>query len=54
MADEAGSHVPATRRQWDEHMSDWFEQYAHPQWAATEPYWGDLVHSAASAAGPAG
>ena len=40
MADEAGGHVPATRRQWDERMSVWFERYAHPRWAAAEPYWG--------------
>src|SRR5215469_16307094 len=40
MAGEAGGHVPATRRQWDEHMSAWFERYARPRWAAAEPYWG--------------
>ena len=40
MTDEAGGHVPVTRRQWDEHMSAWFEQYARPRWAAAEPYWG--------------
>ena len=40
MADEAGGHVPVTRRQWDERMSAWFERYAHPRWAAAEPYWG--------------
>jgi SAM-dependent methyltransferase len=40
MADEAGAHVPVTRRQWDEHMSAWFDRYAHPRWAADEPYWG--------------
>src|ERR1700733_11117265 len=40
MADEAGGRVPVTRRQWDERMSAWFERYAHPRWAAAEPYWG--------------
>ncbi|HEV2256823.1 MAG TPA: class I SAM-dependent methyltransferase [Streptosporangiaceae bacterium] len=40
MAGETGGHVPVTRRQWDEHMSAWFERYAHPRWAAAEPYWG--------------
>ncbi len=40
MADEAGGHVQVTRRQWDERLSAWFERYAHPRWAATEPYWG--------------
>jgi SAM-dependent methyltransferase len=40
MVDEAGGHVRVTRRQWDEHMSAWFERYARPRWAATEPYWG--------------
>jgi SAM-dependent methyltransferase len=40
MADEAGGHVPATRRVWDERLSVWFERYAHPRWAAAEPYWG--------------
>jgi SAM-dependent methyltransferase len=36
----AGEHVPVTRRQWDERLSVWFERYAQPRWAATEPYWG--------------
>ena len=40
MTDETDGHVPSTRRQWDEHMSAWFEQYARPRWAAAEPYWG--------------
>jgi SAM-dependent methyltransferase len=40
MASTAGSHVPVTRRQWDERLSVWFEQYARPRWAADEPYWG--------------
>jgi hypothetical protein len=40
MADEAGGHVPVTRRQWDERMSAWFERYARPRWAAAEPCWG--------------
>lgn len=40
MADEAGGHVPVARRQWDEHLSAWFDLYAHPRWAAAEPYWG--------------
>jgi SAM-dependent methyltransferase len=40
MADEAGDHVPVTRRQWDQRMSTWFERYARPRWAAPEPYWG--------------
>src|SRR5216110_372804 len=39
MAGESGSHVSVTR-QWAEHMSAWFERYAHPRWAAAEPYWG--------------
>src|SRR5215470_12082320 len=40
MADETGGHVAVTRRQWDEHMSAWFERYARSRWAAAEPYWG--------------
>ena len=40
MTDEADGHVPVTRRQWDEHMSAWFERYARSRWAAAEPYWG--------------
>jgi SAM-dependent methyltransferase len=40
MTDEAGGHVSATRRQWDERMSAWFDRYARPRWAAAEPYWG--------------
>jgi SAM-dependent methyltransferase len=40
MADAAGGHVAVTRRAWDEHMSAWFERYAHSRWAAAEPYWG--------------
>jgi SAM-dependent methyltransferase len=40
MVDEADGHVPVTRRQWDEHMSAWFERYAHARWATAEPYWG--------------
>src|SRR5216684_8138187 len=40
MADKAGGHVAVTRRQWDEHMSAWFERYARSRWAAAEPYWG--------------
>ena len=32
--------MPATRRQWDERLSVWFERYAHSRWAAAEPYWG--------------
>jgi len=32
--------VAVTRRQWDEHMSAWFERYARSRWAADEPYWG--------------
>jgi hypothetical protein len=40
MTDEADGHVSITRRQWDEHMSAWFERYARPRWAATEPHWG--------------
>jgi 2-polyprenyl-3-methyl-5-hydroxy-6-metoxy-1,4-benzoquinol methylase len=40
MTDEADDHVSVTRRQWDEHMSAWFERYARPRWAAAEPYWG--------------
>ena len=40
MAAEAGDHVPVTRRQWDEHVGDWFEQDAHARWTAVEPYWG--------------
>ncbi|MDT3443563.1 class I SAM-dependent methyltransferase [Pseudofrankia sp. BMG5.37] len=40
MVDEAGGHVPANRRQWDEHLSAWFERYAHSRWTADEPYWG--------------
>lgn len=35
-----GAHVPVTRRQWDERMSAWFEQFARPRWAAAEPSWG--------------
>lgn len=34
--------MPVTRRQWDEHLSTWFERYARSQWAATEPRWGIL------------
>lgn len=40
MTDEAGGHVPVTRRLWDEQMSAWFERYARSRWAAAEPYWG--------------
>ena len=40
MAEEADSHVPVTRQQWDERMSAWFDRYAHARWAAAEPYWG--------------
>jgi SAM-dependent methyltransferase len=40
MVSTAGSHVPITRRQWDERLSVWFERYAQPRWAADEPYWG--------------
>jgi SAM-dependent methyltransferase len=40
MTGKADSHVRVTRRQWDEHMSAWFERYARPRWAAAEPYWG--------------
>jgi SAM-dependent methyltransferase len=40
MTDEAGGHVPVTRRQWDERMSAWFERYARTRWAAAEPFWG--------------
>jgi SAM-dependent methyltransferase len=40
MTDKAGGHVAVTRRQWDEHMSAWFERYARPRWAAAEQYWG--------------
>ena len=40
MTDETDGHVPVTRRQWDEHMSVWFERYARPRWAAAEPCWG--------------
>lgn len=25
-----------TRRQWDEHLSVWFERYARSRWAATD------------------
>lgn len=32
--------MAVTRRAWDEHMSAWFERYAHSRWAAAEPYWG--------------
>lgn len=32
--------MAATRQVWDEHMSAWFERYAHARWAAAEPYWG--------------
>jgi SAM-dependent methyltransferase len=32
--------VSITRAQWDGHLSDWFERYAHARWAAEEPYWG--------------
>ncbi|GAA1784290.1 hypothetical protein GCM10009682_03100 [Luedemannella flava] len=35
-----GSHVSRTRRQWDGHVSAWFDQFAHARWAAFEPYWG--------------
>jgi SAM-dependent methyltransferase len=24
----------------DEHMSSWFDRYAHSRWVAAEPYWG--------------
>jgi hypothetical protein len=34
MTDAAGGHVPVTRRQWDEHMSAWFERYARPRFVA--------------------
>src|SRR5260221_281260 len=40
MTDEAGGHLPVTRRQWDEQLSAWFERYARSRWAAAEPYWG--------------
>ena len=40
MTDQMDRHVSVTRRQWDEHMSAWFERYARPRWAAAEPYWG--------------
>jgi SAM-dependent methyltransferase len=40
VADRVTGHVPVTRRQWDEHLSRWFERYARPRWAAAEPYWG--------------
>jgi SAM-dependent methyltransferase len=40
MTDNADGHVQATRRQWDERMSAWFDRYARPRWAADEPYWG--------------
>jgi hypothetical protein len=40
MTDEAGGHVAATRRQWDEQLSAWFERSARARWSATEPYWG--------------
>src|SRR5262245_17054856 len=40
MADEAGGHVSGTRRQWDGHLSAWFDRYAHRRWAADEPFWG--------------
>lgn len=40
MTDEPGGHVAAARRQWDEHMSGWFDRYAPRRWAATEPFWG--------------
>jgi SAM-dependent methyltransferase len=40
MTDKTGGHVSVARRQWDEHMSAWFERYARPRWAAAEPYWG--------------
>jgi SAM-dependent methyltransferase len=36
----ADGHVSVTRRQWDEHMSAWFDRYAQPRWAAAHPYWG--------------
>lgn len=32
--------MAVTRRQWDEHMSAWFDRYARSRWEATEPYWG--------------
>ena len=44
MTDEAGGHVAVTRRQWDGHMSAWFERSARSRWAAAEPYWGILVY----------
>jgi hypothetical protein len=40
MRDETDGHVSVTRRQWDEHMSAWFELPARPRWAAAQPYWG--------------
>jgi SAM-dependent methyltransferase len=40
MTGKTNGHVSVTRRQWDEHMSAWFERYARPRWAAAEPYWG--------------
>src|SRR6516162_9493352 len=40
MTDVAGDHMAVTRRQWDEHMSAWFERNARSRWAAAEPYWG--------------
>lgn len=40
MADGASAHVPVTRRQWNEHLSAWFERSAHDRWASAEPYWG--------------
>jgi SAM-dependent methyltransferase len=40
VTDQTDSHASVTQRQWDEHMSAWFERYARPRWAAVEPYWG--------------
>lgn len=40
MTGKTDGHVSVTRRQWDEHMSAWFERYARPRWMAAEPYWG--------------
>jgi SAM-dependent methyltransferase len=40
MTNEPTGHVSVTRRQWDEHMSAWFDRYADRRWAAAEPFWG--------------
>jgi SAM-dependent methyltransferase len=40
MVDESDAQVAVTRRQWDEHLSAWFERHARARWAAAEPYWG--------------